>query len=136
VVAVLGVLEAAEPELMSVLLLLLVEPAAEPEAPIDVPLPVLVPVPEPAVVSVLGGVAGVDVLEADVLLLPGEVVLDGAVLDVDEDVEVSAGVVMVVSSFLLQALSDRAAIRARAAHCAIGDLIIRDSLSFVSKCID
>jgi hypothetical protein len=99
VVVVLGLLEVAEPELMSLLVPEL-EPVAAPEAPIEVPLPVL----EPAVVSVLP------------LVLPGDVLVEGGVLEVVEPVP--------ASSRLPQALSDRAAIRARAAHCAIGDLII------------
>jgi hypothetical protein len=51
----------------------------------------------------------------------GDVVVDGVVVEVLEDVEAA-------SSFLPQADRDRAAIRARAAACAIGDLIIRYSL--------
>jgi hypothetical protein len=51
----------------------------------------------------------------------GDVVVDGVVVEVDEDEEAPA------SSFLPQADRDRAAIRARAAHWAIGDLIIRNS---------
>jgi hypothetical protein len=132
VVVPAGVLEAAELELMSVALP--VEPVV-PEAPIEVPLPVVL---EPlAVVSVLG-VAGVVtlLLLAEVLVSDGRGV-DGAVLDVvEEEVDVSAGVVTLVSSLLPQALRDRAASRARAAHCAVGDLIIRNSLGFVSKCIE
>jgi len=92
---------------------------AEPDAPMDVPLPVVAP----AVVSVLvlGGVTGV--VLAVLLLLVVSLGVVGVVLEVVE----------VVSSCLLQALRDRAAIRARAAHCAIGDLIIRNSL-IGSKC--
>jgi len=52
----------------------------------------------------------------------GEVVVDGVVLEVEEEEPAPA------SSFLPQADRDRAAIRASAAHCAIGDLIIRNSL--------
>jgi hypothetical protein len=86
-----------------------------PEAPIVVPLPVEA---DPlAVVSVLG-VLGV-VLAVLLVVSLGVVVVEGVVLDVFEVSEVSC---------LLQALRDRAAIRARAAHCAIGDLIIRISL--------
>jgi hypothetical protein len=120
------VADVAEPELMSVEL-----PVAEPvvpEAPMEVPLPV-VPIEElePAVVSVLVPVPVV--VEAELLVSDGSVVVDGVVaVEVDEEgVDVSAGMVA-VSSFLPQALRDRAAIRARAAHCAIGDLIIRNSL--------
>jgi hypothetical protein len=93
---------------------------AEPDAPMEVPLPVLAP----AVVSVLvlGGVAGM--VLAVLLLLVVSLGVVGVVLEVVE---------LLVSSCLLQALRDRAAIRARAAHCAIGDLIIRNSL-IGSKC--
>jgi hypothetical protein len=124
---VLGVLDVAEPELMSVLVPEdpvvepLVEPAV-PEAPIDVPLPVLVPA-EPAVVSVLLEVEPVpDMLPPAVLpvVLLGDVVVDGVLLEVVEPVP--------ASSRLPQADSESAAMRARAAHCAIGDLIIRNSL--------
>jgi hypothetical protein len=66
------------------------------------------------------------VVDAEELVSDGSVVVDGVVA-VEVDVDVSAGVVA-VSSFLPQALRDRAAIRAKAAHCAIGDLIIRNSL--------
>jgi hypothetical protein len=55
------------------------------------------------------------------------VVVEGIVL---EDVDEVPVVDEADSSFLPQALRDRAAIRARAAHCAIGDLIIRNSLGF------
>ena len=55
----------------------------------------------------------------------GVVVVEGIVL---EDVEEVPVVDEADSSFLPQALRDRAAMRARAAHCAIGDLIIRNSL--------
>jgi len=92
-----------------------------PAAPMEVPLPV--------VVSVLVlGVAGIDELLAVVLLVEslGGVVVEGIVLDVEVEVDESVEDVA-ASSFLLQALRDRAAIRARAAHCAIGDLIIRNS---------
>lgn len=101
------------------------EPAV-PEAPMEVPLPVVPMLElEPAVVSVL--VDGLVVVDAELLVSDGSVV-DGVVaVEVEEGVEVSAGVVA-VSSFLPQALRVRAAIRARAAHCAIGDLIIRNSL--------
>jgi hypothetical protein len=95
--------------------------AGVPAAPMEVPLPVLV--------SVLG-VLGVDEPLAVVLLvesLGGVVVVEGSVLDVEVEVDVSVDDVA-ASSFLPQALRDRAAIRARAAHCAIGDLIIRNSL--------
>jgi hypothetical protein len=119
-----GVLDVT-PEPMSV-------PEAVPDAPMEVPLPVVEPVVEPvapAVVSVvLGVVPGVVVLGmvlAVLLVSLGDVVVDGTVvLEEDEDVEVSVA----ASSFLPQADRDRAAIRARAAHCAIGDLIIRNSL--------
>jgi hypothetical protein len=121
-----GVADVAEPELMSVV------PVAEPvvpEAPIEVPLPVVPMLElelEPAVVSVLVPVPVV--VEAALLVSDGSVVVDGVVaVEVDAGVDVSAGMVA-VSSFLPQALSVRAAIRARAAHCAVGDLIIRNSL--------
>jgi hypothetical protein len=130
------VAEVAEPELMSVLLPVVepVEPAV-PEAPMEVPLPVVEPMPElaPAVVSVLVPVPLVPrepepVVEAVLLVSDGSVVVDGVVaVEVEEEVEVSVDDVA-ASSFLPQALRDRAAIRARAAHCAIGDLIIRNSL--------
>jgi hypothetical protein len=135
VVVVLGVLEVAEPELMSVLLPVVepVEPVLlpVPEAPIEVPLPVLVPV-EPvldplAVVSVLLvlGVVLLPELEPVMLPLPLEVgeVVEGEVLEVLDELEPAPA-----SSFLPQADRDKAAIRARAAHWAIGDLIIRNSL--------
>jgi hypothetical protein len=103
-----------------------------PPAPIAVPPPVVEPVPlAPAVVSVLAlpGVAMLPDAEpvplAVVLLvvsLGGVVVVEGIVLELVELAPVS-------SFFLLHALSDSAAISASAAHCAIGDLIIRNSLS-------
>jgi hypothetical protein len=125
-VLLLGVVELMEPEP--------VEPVAElsvPGAPIEVPLPV-VPVLEPLAVE--SGVVPMELLP-DMLPLPvvvlllvvsvGGVVVDGVVVDdVEEEVE---GDVVAASSRLPQALSDRAASRARAAHCAIGDLIIRNS---------
>jgi hypothetical protein len=137
------VAEVAEPELMSVVLPVVepVEPAV-PEAPMEVPLPVVEPMPElePAVVSVLVPVPLVPsepepVVDAELLLVSDGSVVDGVVaVEVDEEVD---GVVeeVAASSFLPQALRDRAAIRARAAHCAIGDLIIRNSLrvSFRSR---
>jgi hypothetical protein len=135
VVVVLGVLEVAEPELMSVLLPVVepVEPVLlpVPEAPIEVPLPVLVPV-EPvldplAVVSVLLllGVVLLPELEPVMLPLPLELgeVVEGEVLEVLDELEPAPA-----SSFLPQADRDKAAMRARAAHWAIGDLIIRNSL--------
>jgi hypothetical protein len=81
-------------------------------APIEVPLPVVVSVLLPVVPEVLAVLLEVSL---------GEVVVDGVVLDVVDEV-------LAASSCLLQALRDRAAIRARAAHCAIGDLIIRELL--------
>jgi hypothetical protein len=129
-VVALGVLLDGEPALMSVL-----APGVG-EAPMEVPLPLLVPMLElePAVVSVLlGAVAGAvpDMLpleeELVVPLGDGEGVVEGVVLElVDEEVEGSVED-LAASSFLLQADRDRAAIRARAAHCAIGDLIIGNS---------
>ena len=103
--------DAVEPELMSLLV---------PEAPMEVPLPVLA-----AVESVLG----VAVLAVLLVVSLGDVVVEGIVLEVDVEVSVDD---VADSSFLPQALSDRAAMRARAAHCAIGDLIIRNSLRFRS----
>lgn len=121
----LGVLDDAfmsvlEPGMVVVLL-------AEPEVPMSVLVPgvVVLPapmeVPLPVVVSVLGGI----VLAVLLVVSLGEVVVDGVVLDVVDEVE---------SSCLLQALRDRAAIRARAAHCAIGDLIIRELLEGLFRC--
>ena len=119
----LGVLDVAEPELMSVLLPVPVVPVelAVP-APMEVPLPVLEPL---AVVSVLL-VLGVVAMEPELVLVLGDVVVDGVVLEVEGAVldELDPAP---VSSFLPQADRDRAAMRARAAHCAIGDLIIRNS---------
>jgi hypothetical protein len=139
-VVLLGMLEL---ELMSVLVPGVEEvlPAAVPEAlmsllvpgvvvlpaPIDVPLPV-VPEVAPAVVSVLlpGVVEPSEPEPLAVLLVSlGDVVVEGAVLEVDDDVA--------ASSFLPQAVRDKAAIRARAAHCAIGDLIIRKLLEGVCR---
>jgi hypothetical protein len=145
--------EALEPVVPEVPEEPLVPPAPEPvvpPAPIEVPLPVLpvvppmaepVPVVEPApvVVSVLPPVAPVvppappvpevpiepePVVPPAVVLLVvslGEVVVDGVVLDEDDEVEPAPAP---ASFFLPQADRDRAAIRARAAHCAIGDLIM------------
>jgi hypothetical protein len=125
-VIVLGVLDVAELEPMSVPAALPV--AAVPEAPIEVPLPVVAPgvlpvaMPLAVVVSVLP-VAPVD----GIVALPLAVVsvdVDGGtvVLDVDDVDEVS------VASCLPQADRVRAAIRARAAHCARGVAFIRNSL--------
>ncbi|GAB3777104.1 hypothetical protein GCM10028796_55720 [Ramlibacter monticola] len=86
-------------------------------APMEVPLPVV-----PVVVSVLEGVVGA-VLAVLLVVSLGGVVVDGVVLEVVDSV-----VVDVASSRLLQAVRDSAAIRARAAHCVIGDLIIRKLL--------
>jgi hypothetical protein len=118
----LGVLAVEPPAVVS---------AAVPPAPMEVPLPVVpprlepVPVLAPAVVSVLvpEPVVPMEPEPLAVLLLVslGEVVVEGVVLDVVED-ELEA------SSRLPQAVRDRAAIKARAAHCAIGDLIIRELL--------
>jgi hypothetical protein len=108
--------EAPEPEPMSVLA------APVPPAPMEVPEPVVAPVVAPAVVSVL--VLPLVPIEPEPLavllvLSLGEVVVDGVVLEVEEPAP--------ALSFLPQAVRDRAAISARAAHCAIGDLIIRNS---------
>ena len=137
-VLAIGVLDEAEPEVVSVAEPL--EPVV-PEAPIEVPLPVAepvvepmlepVPVVEPAVVSVLL-VLGVVAMEPEPEVLPvlEPVLGDVVVLEVDgmvvEDDELAA------SSFLPQALRVRAAIRARAALCAIGDLIMGNSFRVVS----
>lgn len=141
----IGVLDEAEPEDV-VSVAEPVEPVVSvvPEAPMDVPLPVVepvvepmlepVPVVEPAVVSVLP-VLGVVPIEPEPVALPvvEELVSvdDGVVLEVDGVVVVVEDDELAASSFLPQALRDRAAIRARAAHCAIGDLIIRNSLRVV-----
>jgi hypothetical protein len=115
VVVAPGVLLAAAPELMSVLLPGVV---VVPEAPMEVPLPV---------VPLVDGVVPIEPLAVLLVVSLGDVVVEGVVLEVDEEEEVSLAAVP-ASSFLPHALSDRAAIRARAAHCAIGDLIIRNSL--------
>lgn len=137
----IGVLDEAEPEDV-VSVAEPVEPVVSvvPEAPMDVPLPVVepvaepMPVVEPAVVSVLP-VLGVVPIEPEPVALPvvEELVSvdDGVVLEVDGVVVVVEDDELAASSFLPQALRDRAAIRARAAHCAIGDLIIRNSLRVV-----
>ena len=111
----------------------------------EVPLPLLVPMLElepGGRVGAAGGGGGAvpDMLPLEEELVAplgnGEGVVDGVVLElVDEEVGGSVED-LAASSFLLQADRDRAAIRARAAHCAIGDLIIRNSLGFVSKCIE
>ena len=132
VVLVLGMLDVGE-LLRSVLPL--VDPEgllpAVPDAPIEVPLPrsvlgagVLPAVVEPVVLP--AGAAGVLMEPLAVLEVSlGEVVVDGIVLELElVDDEVSGA----DASFLPQAVSDSAAIRAKAAHCAIGDLIIRNSL--------
>jgi hypothetical protein len=117
-----GVLGVA-PEPMSVPAAVPVEPVV-PEAPMEVPLPVVDGVvPAVGSVVVLGVVIGV-VLALLLVVSLGEVVVDGTVVLDEDDVDVSVA----ASSFLPQADRDRAAIRARAAHCAIGDLIIRNSL--------
>jgi hypothetical protein len=115
VVVVPGLLGMAEPRLGSVLLPVAepVEPAV-PEAPMEVPLPVLEPLAVESVPLVLGVVA----MEPELAL--GDILVEGVVEELDE-------LEAPVSSFLPQADRDRAAIRARAAHCAIGDLIIRNS---------
>jgi hypothetical protein len=130
VVVALGVLD--EPEvLMSVLEPVL--PVAEPEAPMEVPLPVVpmsvlpvVPVPavvEPELMSVL-----LPVVPAVELVSADGVVVDGTVDEVED-----SGTTVVFSSRSPQAVRVRAAVMARAALSAIGDLIIRNSLSVVSR---
>jgi hypothetical protein len=123
-VVVLGMLEVAELEPMSVPAAVPV--AAVPEAPMEVPLPVVSPVvlPVAAVVSVLAVVP----VDGTVALPLAVVSVDGVVgivvLEVDEVVEEVS-----VASCLPQADSVRAAIRARAAHWARGVTFIRNSLS-------
>lgn len=127
VVVALGVLD--EPEvLMSVLEP--VVPVAEPEAPMEVPLPVVpapmsvlpvVPVPavvEPELMSVL-----LPVVPAVELVSADGVVVDGTVDEVED-----SGTTVVFSSRLPQAVRVRAAVMARAALSAIGDLIIQELL--------
>jgi len=126
-----------ELELMSVLGVEAVPPVAEPETEPEPLMSVLVPgvvvlpapmeVPLPMELSVLGVVVlGVVVLAVLLLVVSlGVVVVEGVVLEVDDE--------LAASSFLLQALRDKAAIRARAAHCAIGDLIIRKLLEGVCR---
>ncbi|HET8748090.1 MAG TPA: hypothetical protein VFM98_21010 [Ramlibacter sp.] len=117
-----GLMSVLEPGVVVVLL-------AEPVVPMSVlvpgvvVLPAPIEVPLPVVVSVLGGI----VLAVLLLVSLGVVVVEGSVLEVVDDE-------LVPSSFLLHALSDRAAIRARAAHCAIGDLIIRELLEGLFRC--
>jgi hypothetical protein len=153
VVVVLDVLLPGEPEPMEPL----VELSLVPGAPMEVPLPVVPPMPllpvvppavlpvpllsvvppavlpvplEPLAVEPVLGVVPMEPLPLAVLLLLeslGDVVVDGVVLDVLEEVD-APGAEVEASSRLPQALSDTAAMRARAAHCAIGDLIIRNSL--------
>jgi hypothetical protein len=123
VVVALGMLEL---ELMSVLVPgVVVVLLAVPELLMSVLVPGAVGLPAPMDVPLPVVVLGVVVLAVLPEVSLGVVVVDGAVLEVLEEVEsVEAG----TSSFLPQALRDRAAIRARAAHCAIGDLIIRELL--------
>ena len=119
-VAVLGVLEVAEPDRSELPEAApLIVPVAEPDAPMEVPLPVSVEVLLLAVASVLGVVVLGIVLAELLVVSLGDV--DGIVLEVEVSLE--------VDSSLLQAPSDRvrAATTATAAHWAIGDLIIRNS---------
>jgi hypothetical protein len=78
---------------------------------------------------VLGVVVLGIVLAVLLVVSLGDVVVDGIVLEVEVSLEVDVS--------LLQAPSDRvrAAITASAAHWAIGDLIIRNSLRFRFGCI-
>jgi hypothetical protein len=127
---------AVEPELVSVLVP--VEPPVVPPAPMEVPPPVLpvvpprlepVPVEAPALVLPVPVVLPVPaVLPIEPEVLPGllllvvslgEVVVEGVVLEVLDEFEPAP-----VSSFLPQADRDKAAIRARAAQRATGDLIM------------
>jgi hypothetical protein len=96
-----------------------------PDAPMDVPLPevlvsVEVPVPEPAVV--LLDMEPEPVVELSVPAVAGAVVAGGVVVEVLDEVDVSA------ASRWPQADRDRAAIRARAAQRAMGVVIIRTLL--------
>jgi hypothetical protein len=93
-----------------------VPPPVEPAAPV-VPAPVLAVAPLPPVVEPAPPVEPAPVL-AVLLVSLGELVVEGVL----EEAEPAPA-----SSFLPQAVRERAAIRARAAHCAIGDLIIRNS---------
>jgi hypothetical protein len=102
-----------------------VEAPAVVSVPVPVPpAPVVLPVPEPPAVVEPPMPEPPEVLLLVVSL--GDVVVDGVVVleEVDEDAP--------ASSFLPQADRDRAAIRARAAHCAIGDLIMGDLLELGS----
>jgi hypothetical protein len=105
--------------------------------PVVPPAPIVVPPPvaEPLVLGVVLAVLPVEPMLPDVEPVPplaavllvvslGDVVVEGVVLELDEVAPAPAS-----SCFLLQALSDSAAINASAAHCAIGDLIIRNSLN-------
>jgi hypothetical protein len=142
IVAYLEVVEPVEPVVPVVLLALPVVPVALPGVedvvsvlePVVPPAPIVVPPPvaEPLVLGVVLAVLPVLPMLPDaepvplaVLLLVvslGDVLVEGIVLELVELAPVS-------SCFLLQALSDSAAISASAAHCAIGDLIIRNSLN-------
>jgi hypothetical protein len=140
IVAYLEVVEPVEPVVPVVLLALPVVPVALPGVedvvsvlePVVPPAPIVVPPPvaEPlvlgevlAVLPVLPMLPDAEPVPLAVLLLVvslGDVLVEGIVLELVELAPVS-------SCFLLQALSDSAAISASAAHCAIGDLIIRNS---------
>jgi hypothetical protein len=100
-------------------------------APIEVPLPVVEPV-ELVVLPELMSVVLPVVLPVVVPLVlepvPPAVLLLPVSLGIVVEGEVLVEPVVPASSFLPQALRDRAAMRARAAHCAIGDLIIRTLL--------
>jgi hypothetical protein len=144
IVAYLEVVVPVEPvvPVPVVLLVLPVVPVALPGVedvvsvlePVVPPAPIVVPPPvaEPLVLGVVLAVLPVLPMLPDaepvplaVLLLVvslGDVLVEGIVLELVELAPVS-------SCFLLQALSDSAAISASAAHCAIGDLIIRNSLN-------
>jgi hypothetical protein len=99
--------------------------------PVVAPAVVSVPVVPPAPVEPVVPMEPEPEVPAVVLLVvsAGEVVVEGVVLEVDEEVEPEPAP---ASSFLPQADRDRAAIRARAAHCAIGDLIMGDLLELGS----
>jgi hypothetical protein len=90
----------------------------------EVPEPVVPPVLAPAVVLPPVPIEP-EPLAVLLVVSLGDVVVDGVVLE-EEELEPAL-------SFLPQAVRDRAAIRASAAHCAIGDLIIQELLGFVSR---
>jgi hypothetical protein len=98
-------------------------PPAEPDALVSVPLPVVPPAPIDVPLPVVLPLVPMDPLAVLLVVSLGDVVVAGDVLEEVEELAPAPA-----SSFLPQALNDRAAISASAAHCAIGDLIIRNSL--------